>query len=163
MSSRFLDVRRMYRPLEPAVDRPAVLAERARLAELTARDSAEPSSPATNVLTFVRPNLSESLGLMAPSREAMSLNNSNTSPRAQSLEAAYLLLVERAGSAAFARGAEACASFVASVADGLSSDDPGLVMLRNALPEVAQAERDAKELLAIRCAVCTVGNCPRTA
>lgn len=162
MSSSFLDVRRMYRPMASPVERPAVLAERARLAEFAARDSAGPSSPATNVLTFVRPEVSQADGFMSPLREAMNLlQTTNDKANAARLEAAFVLLVERAASASFSSGPAACSAFVGAVLGELTLDDPNLDKLRAAMPEVQRAERDAAELLAIRCAVCTVGACPR--
>lgn len=170
MSQRFLDVRRLYRPLPmrnadpvPPPAGPSVRDLHSRVEAFAESDSASQSSPATNVLTFVRPELTESLGFMARSREAMNLLNSTTNPtRPASLEAAYLLLVERAGTASFNKGPEACAAFVASVLGELTADDAGLDQLRRAIPEVARAEREASELVSSRCAVCPVRACTRS-
>ncbi|MDB5458127.1 MAG: hypothetical protein JWP92_3712 [Caulobacter sp.] len=67
---------------------------------------------------------------------------------------AYLVLVDRACTAALNNGPRACSAFVGSVTDELHSSDDVANQLRFAVPEVAQAERDAQALLRSRCAAC---------
>jgi hypothetical protein len=170
---RFLDVRALYRP-EPRMNEAQAAPSRPPFGsparELQAYlwaeaklDSAQPSRPATKVLTTLRPKLTSQNGFMASPQGAMTLRQSHENDDRRTREAAYLLLIERAGKAAFRRGPEACSEFVGEVARELTSDDPALEYLRDAAPEVAEAERMAVDMLDLRCEVCPIGSCLRAA
>lgn len=77
------------------------------------------------------------------------------------LQVAFLILIDRALSAAHAKGASACAEHVNTLLAELRSTDPASVILRSASPEIASGESAAARMIEMRCAACLNLDCAR--
>lgn len=122
-----------------------------------AAEQAESPNPVPFVTLRHKPLLRVATGHAATTREIREIGASSP------LQVAFLILVDRALSAAHSRGQDACAEHVAGLMSELRSLDPTAIILRSASPEIEAGEREAIRMVQMRCAACQVSACAHSA